>query len=375
MRGEDIQQDTLFSTVSPEQRVPKDHPLRPIRAMVNRALDAMSSDFSELYASTGRPSIPPEKMLRAQLLLILYSIRSDRQLMEQLNYNLLFRWFVGLSVDDPVWVASSFSHNRDRLLSTDIAKRFFDQVLHQADKAGLASHEHFSVDGTLIEAWASMKSVKPREPAQSDDGPPDPPKSTGEEEKKDISRNESVNFRGEKRTNETHASTTDPEAKLKKKSKGVASRLCFEGHVLMENRTGLVVDVRLTEASGKAEREAAIDMVEALPGTGRVTVGADKGYDTKGFAAAMRENNATPHVAQHDTHRKSAIDGRTTRHEGYATSLRVRKRVEEVFGWMKGIGGLRKTRFVGRAKVEAQCVFAAAAYNLVRMRSEGVRPC
>lgn len=371
MRGEDIQQDTLFSTVSPEQRVPKDHPLRPIRAMVNAALDNMSRDFAELYATGGRPSIAPEKMLRAQLLLILYSIRSDRQLMEQLNYNLLFRWFVGFSMDDPVWVASTFSHNRDRLLGSDTARRFFEEVLKQADDAGLVSHEHFSVDGTLIEAWASIKSYKPKaEQSASSDDPPDPPPPED-----DGTRNASVDFRGEKRTNETHASTTDPDAKLKKKGKGAEAKLCFEAHVLMENRNGLVVDTRLTEASGRAEREAAVEMVEALPGMGRVTVGADKGYDTRGFVEALRESRATPHVAQNDTNRSSAIDGRTTTHEGYSLSQKVRKRVEEVYGWTKTVGGMRKTRFVGRVKVEAQHIFTSTAYNLVRMRKEGVGAC
>jgi transposase len=361
MRGPDIQQDTLFSTVTPENRVPQDHPLRPIRKMVNDALEALDPDFEALYAAMGRDSIPPEKLLRAQLLQIFYSIRSERMLMEQIDYNLLFRWFVGFSMDDEVWNHSTFSKNRDRLLEAEIAHRFFAEILEQARQARLLSDEHFSVDGTLIEAWASMKSFRPKDED-------DPPGSGG-------GRNAEVDFRGKARRNDTHESKTDPEAKLFRKGKGKESKLCYQGHLLMENRHGLVVDGRVTQATGKAEREAAVDMVEALTGTCRVTVGADKGYDTAGFVDAMRCANATPHVAQNDTQRASAIDGRTTRHPGYAVSQRIRKRIEECFGWAKTVGGLRKSRFVGRAKLDFQFMLTFAAYNLVRMRNLGAGAC
>ena len=361
MRGPDIQQDTLFSTVSPEQRVPKDHPLRPIRRMVDKALNALDSEFNTLYADLGRDSIPPEKLLRAQLLMALYTIRSERQLIEQIDYNLLFRWFVGFSMDDRVWHHSTFTKNRDRLLEGEVAHKFFAQVLEQARAADLLSKEHFSVDGTLIEALASLKSYRPKD----EDEPPS----------QDGGRNPTVDFRGEKRRRETHESKTDPDALLFKKSKGTAARLSYMGHLLMENRHGLIVDAQVTQATGTAEREAAIALVEALTGTHRVTVGADKNYDTRGFVDAMRRANTTPHVAQNDTNRSSAIDGRTTRHTGYRTSLTIRKRIEECFGWLKTIGGLRKSRFVGREKLDFQFVLGAAAYNLVRMRNLGATRC
>lgn len=361
MRGPDIHQETLFSTVVPEQRVPKDHPLRPIREMVNEALAKLDKDFSELYAESGKPSIPPEKLLRAQLLKAFYTIRSDRQLVEQIDYNLLFRWFVGFSMDDKVWNHSTFSKNRDRLLEGEIAHRFFAEVLGQAERAGLLSKEHFSVDGTLIEALASLKSYRPKD----EDEPPT----------RGGGRNPSVDFRGEKRCRATHESKTDPDALLFRKSSGTTAKLSYMGHVLMENRNGLVVRARVTQATGTAEREAAVDLVDALGGSRRLTLGADKNYDTRGFVGKMRARSITPHVAQNDTNRSSAIDERTTRHEGYRLSQTKRKRIEECFGWLKTIGGLRKSPFVGRDKLDFQFVLTFAAYNLVRMRNLRVVPC
>lgn len=361
MRGDDRKQGAMFSYVSLEQRVPEDHPLRSIRTMVDQALVELSPAFEGLYSRVGRPSIPPEKLLRALLLQVLYTIRSERMLMEQLDYNLLFRWFVGLGMDDSVWVPTVFSKNRDRLLEGDIAKQFFTRVLDQAKNHHLLSAEHFTVDGTLIEAWAGQKSFRKKE--EAGDTPPDDP------------GNPTVDFHGEKRSNATHESTTDPEAKLFKKGKGREAKLSYMGHVLMENRNGLVVDAELTAATGKAEREAALSMLEQVSGSGQVTVGADKGYDTKDFVAQARVLDATPHVAQNTSGRRSAIDGRTTRHEGYTISQRIRKRVEEVFGWMKTIGLMRKTRHKGVNRVGWMFVFAAAVYNLVRMRnlSEAMR--
>jgi len=360
VRGADIQQDALFSTVSPESRVPKDHPLRPIRTMVDAALRELDAQFNALYAESGRGSIAPEKLLRAQLLMALYTIRSERQLMEQIDYNLLFRWFVGFSMDDAVWDHSTFTKNRDRLLDGEVAHRFFAQVLGQADAAGLLSKEHFSVDGTLIEALASLKSYRPKD---EDDPPPG------------GGRNPDVNFHGEKRCRDTHESRTDKDALLFRKSPGTAAKLSYLGHILMENRHGLVVNAQVTQATGTAEREAAVEMVQALSGTHRVTLGADKNYDTRGCVAALRCANVTPHVAQNTSQRSSAIDGRTTRHRGYASSQRFRKRIEECFGWAKTVGGLRKSRFVGRAKLDFQFVLTMAAYNLVRMRNLGAVSC
>jgi transposase len=361
MRGDDRKQGAMFSYVSLEQRVPENHPLRSIRTMVDQALVELSPAFEGLYSRVGRPSIPPEKLLRALLLQVLYTIRSERLLMEQLDYNLLFRWFVGLGMDDSVWVPTVFSKNRDRLLEGDIAKEFFIRVLDRAKNHHLLSAEHFTVDGTLIEAWAGQKSFRKKE--EAGDTPPDDP------------GNPTVDFHGEKRSNATHESTTDPEAKLFKKGKGREAKLSYMGHVLMENRNGLVVDAELTAATGKAEREAALSMLEQVSGSGQVTVGADKGYDTKDFVAQARTLDATPHVAQNTSGRRSAIDGRTTRHEGYTISQRIRKRVEEVFGWMKTIGLMRKTRHKGVDRVGWMFVFAAAVYNLVRMRnlSEAMR--
>ncbi len=355
MSGSQQQQDSLFSYLPLEKRIPKSHPLRPIRRMVDEALKKMSNKFSELYSHTGRPSIAPEYLLRAALLQIFYSIRSERLLMEQLDYNLLFRWFVGLKMDDPVWNHSVFSKNRDRLLNTEIAALFFASIRDQAAKKKLISDEHFTVDGTLLEAWASMKSFKPKGSDKNE--PPD----TG------SGKNPTVNFRGQKRKNDTHQSVTDPEARLYKKAKGQQAKLCYLGHALMENRNGLVVDTRVSLANGTAERKAAIEMVENVPGKHRITLGADKGYDSTDFVERMRFLNATPHVAQNG--RGSAIDGRTTRHDGYNVSLKIRKRVEEVFGWMKTIGCLGKLHHRGQERIQGIFTLAAAAYNLIRIRN------
>jgi transposase len=361
MRGKDTQQSAMFSYVSPEERVPGDHPLRPIRTMVDVVLKGLSRSFGRLYVDWGRPSIAPEKLLRALLVQVLYSIRSERMLMEQLEYNLLFRWFVGLNVDEPVWVPTVFSKNRDRLLNGDIAEKFFAQVLKQARASDLLSDEHFSVDGTLIEAWASQKSFQ-----RKDQGPTPPPEDPG---------NPTVDFHGEERRNDTHASTTDPEARLARKSGGHESKLTYCGNVLIENRNGLVVDTELVLCSGTAERDAALEMAGRIAGDQRVTVGADKGYDTRGFVQEMRYRNVTPHVSQNINRQGgSAIDGRTISHAGYQVSQRKRKRIEEVFGWLKTVAMLRKTRHRGVFKVGWVFTFAAAAYNLVRMRNLAVVP-
>lgn len=355
MRGSDDQPNHLFSYVSIEERVPATHPLRPIRQITDRVLTALSPQFSKLYAKIGRPSIPPEKLLRALLLQVLYTVRSERLLMEQLEYNLLFRWFVGLGVDDAVWDATVFSKNRDRLLAGDIATAFFQGVRAEAEARHLTSDEHFTVDGTLLEAWASLKSFKQ---VDADDAPPP-----------DDPGNPTVNFHGETRTNATHASTTDPDARLARKGAGKEAKLSYSGHVLMENRNGLAVDVAVLRATGTAEREAAIAMVGALPDGGRITVGADKNYDTRDCVAQLRELDVTPHVAQNDTNRRSAIDGRTTRHAGYEVSQLKRKRIEEIFGWLKTVGGLRKLRHRGLDQVAWMVTFAVAVYNLVRIRN------
>jgi transposase len=324
--------------------------------MVNQALAELFGELDALYPRTGRPSIPPEHLLRALLLQVFFSVRSERMLMEQLNYNLLFRWFVGLNMDDPVWHPTVFTKNRDRFLESDLAQQFLEKVLGQAKKADLLSDDHFTVDGTLVEAWASMKSVRPK-----DGSGPTP----------EGGKNPGVDFHGEKRTNETHASVTDPEARLAKKGTGKETKLSFMGHVLMENRNGLVVGARMTLATGTAEREAALEMVKEIPGGKRpITVGADKGYDTRGFVGSLRDLCATPHVAQFVHYRKaSAIDGRTTRHPGYLASQKVRKRVEEIFGWVKTIGGMRKTRHRGRELVGWMFTLALTAFNLTRMRN------
>jgi transposase len=366
MRGEDQTQHELFGYGSLEERVPQDHPLRPLRAMVDEALKAMDGRFDELYGEDGRKSVPPERLLRALLLQMLYSIRSERMLMEQLEYNLLYRWFVGLSMNDAVWHPTVFTKNRDRLLEGEIAEEFFGVVLRQARRKRLLSDEHFTVDGTLIEAWAGQKSFQ----LKNDDDilkPPAPPADAGS--------NPTINYRNQKRSNDTHESKTDPLARLYKKSSGSEARLAYLGHVLTENRNGLVVNTRVTLATGTAERAAAIDMVEQIPGgSKRVTLGADRGYDTADFVDQMRQFCVTPHVAQNDTNRRSAIDARTTNQPGYAISQRKRKRVEEVFGWMKTVALQRKTRFRGPDRVGWMFTFAAAAYNLVRMRNLMAQP-
>lgn len=352
MRGADIHQDAMFSYLSPEQRVPQDHPLRAMRRLTDQALEGLSRRFERMYSWTGRPSIPPEKLLRALLLQILYSIRSERLLMEQLDYNLLFRWFVGLNMDDPVWVPTVFSKNRERLLEGDVAEAFFDEVLAQAQALELMSDEHFTVDGTLLEAWAGQKSFRCKKGQQ--EPPPDDP------------GNPTINFHGEKRSNETHQSSTDGDARMARKGQGKEAKLSYAGHVLMENRNGLVVNVRLTQATGTAEREAAMEMVEEIPGEKRVTVGADKNYDVQKHVQQLRERKVTPHVAQKQ---RSAIDQRTTRHKGYQISQKARKKVEEIFGWMKTIGLLHKLRHRGLQRVGWTFTLTAAVYNLVRIRN------
>jgi transposase len=356
MRGEDQSSERLFSYVGLEARIPADHPLRAIRALTDEALAGLSRDFNKIYSREGRPSIPPERLLRALLLQAFYTVRSERQLMEQLDFNLLFRWFVGLSIDDAVWDATAFCKNRDRLLNGDIAAKFFASVLNLPQVRKLLSSDHFSVDGTLIEAWASMKSFVSKD---GDAPPADKSQSGG-------GRNAERDFHGEKRKNDTHSSTTDPDARLFRKGAGKEAKLCHMGHLMMENRNGLIVDARLTEANGTAERKTALDMIEdnARPGS---TVGGDKNYDTADFVAGCRERGCTPHVSQNNTNRRSAIDGRTTRHSGYRLSTVKRKQIEEPFGWMKTVGGLRKTRHRGRRLVEWFFVLAATAYNLVRI--------
>ena len=355
MRGGDERSGELFSYVDLEARVRADHPLRAIRAIVNEALLALEREFAALYAPIGRPSIPPEKLLRAMLLQAFYSIRSERQLMERLEYDLLFRWFVGIGVDDAAWDHSTFSKNRDRLLEGDVAAKFLGAVLAQPQVKRLLSTDHFSVDGTLIEAWASLKSFKPR------DGSDDEPPAGG-------GRNAEADFHGKKRSNETHASTTDPDARLYRKGSGKEAKLSFIGHGLMENRSGLLVDACLTPADGHAERVAALHMIEPRAERPRaITLGGDKGYDTEDFVNELRSLNVTPHVAQNTSGRRSAIDARTTRHGGYAVSQRIRKRIEEAFGWIKTVAGQEKTRFRGVDRVGWSFTFAAAAYNLIRL--------
>ena len=360
MRGQDHQQTDMFSYFSPENRVRQDHPLRAIRAMADQALENMSELFESMYSSIGRPSIPPERLLRAQLIQMLYSVRSERLLMEEIDYSILYRWFVGMNLEEPVWDVTVFTKNRDRLLEGNVAREFLKQVLEQARAKGLTSDEHFTVDGTLIEACASLKSFQPKDKEQE---PPDDP------------GNPRVDFHGEKRSNQTHASTTDPEALLARKGNGKEAKLSFNGNALMENRNGLVADTETLPATGMAERAAAMIMIEAIPGDRQVTVGADKAYDTKDFVRECRHMNATPHVAQ-NTNRPggSAIDQRTTRHEGYVISQQKRKRIEECFGWMKTIALMRKVRHRGLEKVAWLFTFAAASYNLVRMRTLLARP-
>ena len=352
MRGIDHQAGHLGGYVNPEATVPQDHPLRKIRPLVNAALERLSPLFDEIYSPIGRPSIPPEQLLRALLLQMFFTIRSERQLMEQLSYNILFRWFVGLSIDTPVWDVTVFTKNRDRLLDGDVAHAFLRAILEDPQVRPLLSDEHFSVDGTLIEAWASIKSFRPKDGSGAPPGP---------------GRNGTRDFHGEKLSNETHASTTDPDARLYKKSKGAAAKLGHLGHLVMENRNCLVVDVSATQATGTAEGEAATAMIGDIPGRHRITVGGDKAFDTDKFVAELRDLNATPHVAQNDNGRESAIDGRTTHHPGYKVSICLRKRIEEAFGWIKTIGGQRKTHFRGTPRVDWMFTLAAAAYDLIRL--------
>ena len=353
MRGIDERRDGLFSYVRPESRIPPEHPLRLIRCITDEALNALDDAFDALYSENGRPSIPPEQLLRALLLQAFYTIRSERQLMEQLNYNLLFRWFVGLSVDDPVWVPTVFSKNRDRLLEGDIAAAFLAAVLDLPQVKALLSDEHFSVDGTLIQAWASMKSFRRKD---------------GTDEPASPGRNGERNFRKDRRSNETHASTTDPDARLARKSSGQEAKLAFTGHLLMENRNGLIVDARLTHATGTAEPDAALAMLGDLPDGRHKTVAADKNYDTARFVAAARALNVTPHVARNITpYRGSNIDARTTRHPGYRISQVIRKRIEEANGWIKVIGGMAQTKLRGLVRVGWAFKIKAAAYNLIRL--------
>lgn len=386
MRGTDEASELLFSYVDLEERIPAGHPLHKIRQIVNDALTSLDAEFDALYTDFGRPSIAPERLIRASLLQILFSIRSERQLMEQMDYNLLFRWFVGLGIDDPVWVPTVFSKNRDRLLTTDMSRKVMAAILAHPQVKPLLSDEHFSVDGTLVKAWASMKSFQPKEgtaPPQNDDpsGPPSPPadetspdtdqaQQTETQPMTDTprqTRNPEVNFRGQKRSNATHASVTDPDARLYKKAPGAAAMLCFMGHTLMENRNGLVVQAELTHADGHGERKAALEMINRhSPGsTRRLTLGADKGYDSADFVADLRRMVVTPHVAQKARH--SAIDGRTTRHLGYALSQRRRKKIEEPFGWAKTVGGMSQTVHRGLDRVCAQFTMTMAACNLARL--------
>jgi transposase len=356
MRGPDEQTSHMFSYVVPEQRVRADHPLRAVRRLTDDVLAALSPRFDRMYSEMGRPSIPPEQLLRALLLQSLYTIRSERLLMEEIDYSILFRWFVGLGMDDEIWSPTTFSKNRERLLQGDIAAAFFDAVVDQARQAGLLSDEHFTVDGTLLEAWASLKSFR-----RTDDSTTEPPDDPG---------NPTVNFQGESRRNDTHQSTTDPDARLARKGNGKEAKLSYAGHVLLDNRHGLVANVCVTAATGTAEREAAVLLLGEARGA--VTVGGDKGFDVASFVAHVRALGVTPHVAQKDKY--TAIDGRTTRHTGYAISQTKRKLIEQVFGWMKTIGGLRKLRHCGGARVDWIVTFTAAAYNLVRLRTLLARP-
>ena len=350
MRGKTDTQVTMLSLVTAEQLIPEDHPIRRIRPIVDNALRELSPTFNQMYAETGRPSIPPEHLLKGCLLIALYSVRSERRFCERLQYDLLFKWFLDLNIIDPAFDASTFSKNKERLLEHEVAREFLGAVLLEARRRKLLSEDHFTVDGTLLEAWASFKSFRPRD---GGDGSP----AAGE-------KNPSVDFHGEQRKNDTHQSTTDPEALLARKGPGKEARLCFNGHVLMENRNGLVVDVAVTRATGTAEREAALDLLEQVSGSRRVTIGGDKNYDTADFVTRCRRMNVTPHVARRQW---SIVDKRTTRHPGYLVSQRLRKRVEEIFGWIKTVGGGRKLRYKGVARNRLWWELTAAAYNLVRM--------
>lgn len=357
MRGDEIEQAAVMVFIAPDHKVPQDHPIRAIKPIVDRALSCLSPVFNQMYSKRGRPSIPPEHLLKASLLIALYSVRSERQFCERLEYDLLFKWFLDQDINTPAFDASTFSKNRQRLLDHDVARQFFEAVLAEARGRELLSDDHFSVDGTLLEAWASMKSVQPKD---RDDG--DGPALGG-------LKNPDVDYRGEKRTNQTHTSRTDPQALLMRKGRGKEAKLCYAGHVLMENRNGLIVDIELTQATGTAEREAALRMLDRLERKGhrRLTLGADKGYDAREFVSELRQRRVTPHVAQNQSGRRSAIDGRTTSWGGYKVSQRLRKRVEEIFGWTKTVGGGRKLRYVGLKRNQLWAGLTGAVYNLVRM--------
>lgn len=350
MRGKTAIQETMLSLITADQLVPQDHPIREIKPIVDKVLQQLSATFNRMYAETGRPSIPPEHLLKSCLLIALYSVRSERQFCERLQYDLLFKWFLDLNIIDPAFDASTFSKNKERLLEHQVAREFLTAVLEEARRRNLLSEDHFTVDGTLLESWASLKSFRPKDGGT---GPTDP-----------DDKNPSVDFHGEKRSNDTHQSTTDPESRLARRGRGKEAKLCFTGHVLMENRNGLVVDVSLTHATGKAERETALDMLEEVPGTHRITVGADKGYDTADFISSCREMKVTPHVA---CRKSTKLDKRTTRHIGYQISQIIRKRVEEIFGWIKTVGGGHKLRYKGLERNYLWWEFTAAAYDLLRM--------
>jgi transposase len=357
MRGTDTKQASMLSLLTPDKRVPGKHPLRVVKEMAEAALKEMSPLFDAMYSTVGRSSIPPERLLKASLLMAFYTVRSERLFCEQLDYNILFRWFLDMNMEEPSFDHSTFSKNRERLIAHEVAKEFFLTIVAQARAAGLMSDEHFTVDGTLIEAWASLKSFRNKDDKPGDRPPPDDP------------GNPTVDFHKEKRSNATHESTTDPDAKLARKGKGKEAKLSYSQHALMENRNGLLVDLRIAEANGTAERDLALEMVgDRLPGTKRITVGGDKGYDTKDFVEECGWRGVTPHVAQNITEQRgSAIDGRTTRHRGYSISQRIRKRVEEIFGWTKTVANFRRTRFKGRERTELASYFVGAAYNLLRM--------
>ena len=352
MRSADVQQTGMFSYITLEERIPKDHPIRKLRVLADAALKSMDATFASLYAKKGRPSIPPERMLRALLLQIVYSVRSERQLMERMDYDLLFRWFVGLNIDDRVWDHSTFSFNRERLFNEAVARAFFSNTVIMAEVGALKSDEHFTVDGTLLEAWASLKSFKPKDDDTSGGG---------------GGRNADVDFRGQKRRNDTHASTTDPDARLFRKGPGREAKLSYLANTMMENRNGLIVDVDVRTASGTGERDGALCMIDRAALGAGATLGADKGYDTRDFIGALREREIKPHIARNTTNRRSAVDHRTARGKGYAMSQRVRKLIEQGFGWAKEPGRLRKLRVTGLARVTAQTIWTFAAYNLVRL--------
>ena len=358
MRGENTKQSSMLMLMSPETRVPATHPLRGIKKLADQALLELSPVFDQMYSSVGRPSIPPERLLKSMVLMALYTVRSERQFCEQLDYNLLFRWFLDMDMQEPSFDPTVFTKNRDRLVASDAAGEFFRAVVEQARSAGLMSGEHFSVDGTLIEAWASLKSFKKKGSSKDKEPPPDDP------------GNPSVDFRGEKRSNDTHESTTDPDARLARKALGAQAKMSYSAHALIENRNGLLVDLQMDEANTGAERRCALEMLdESLPGRSRITLAADKAYDTWGFVEGCRERNVSPHIAQNVTRPQgTTLDARTTRHAGYAVSLRVRKRIEEVFGWMKTVGNFRKTRFIGFGANQIAAYMVGAAYNLIRLR-------